>query len=213
VQIRLLGHFALSQANGVDKVRMLENARHADRLSQLVANRNDTIAVARSLPDGTQSRALVLSPDRKLPFPTESFVAVLFPGSVYNPRQDQFSGANRTRHPARSKEAKTMSVNIKNGTPPYGESLCQTCLHAHIERGYRESEELILCQATYPDHRVRFPVRHCSAYTERKRQTLKAMEGIAWVLREHGPTRKLGFVPAKESGKPDQIEIVLGENK
>ena len=30
-----------------------------------------------------------------------------------------------------------MSVYVKNGTPLHGASLCDTCVNAHIERGYR----------------------------------------------------------------------------
>jgi hypothetical protein len=37
-----------------------------------------------------------------------------------------------------------MSFNVKNGTPMHGPSLCETCERAHIVRGYRESELLVV---------------------------------------------------------------------
>lgn len=61
-----------------------------------------------------------------------------------------------------------MGVYVKDGTPLHGKSLCEGCVNAHIERGYRESETLIFCQATNPEHRVRFPVRECSVIPRSK---------------------------------------------
>ena len=105
-----------------------------------------------------------------------------------------------------------MRAQIRNGTPLHGEPLCETCVHAHIERGYRKSEESVHCQLTYPDHRVPFRIRECSGYTEKKRQTLDQMEKIAWVLDTKGYTRRLGFVSPDEGRKaPDPIELVLSE--
>jgi hypothetical protein len=105
-----------------------------------------------------------------------------------------------------------MGVNVKNGTTPYGPSLCETCVHGHIERGYRETEERTYCEATYRTHRVLFPVRECSAYTERKRQTLKQMEDIAWLLEPRGPKRVAGFAPPGSANDGDNaIELILTE--
>lgn len=103
-----------------------------------------------------------------------------------------------------------MSVHIRNGTPLHGESKCQTCVNALIKKGFRESEENVVCQATYPDRRVPFRVRECSAYLETKRQTLKQMEDIAWVVEPRGGKRKAGFVRASEPRNiEDEIELIL----
>jgi hypothetical protein len=103
-----------------------------------------------------------------------------------------------------------MDVRIKNGTPMHGESLCETCVHAHLVKGFRESEQLVVCQACYPERTVPFRVRECSGYTQVKRQTLKQMEEIAWVLDPKGNKRRAGFVPASELRKDEEaIEIVL----
>ena len=107
-----------------------------------------------------------------------------------------------------------MSVHVKNGTPPDRESLCGSCSNAHIERGYRHSEELVICQSTYPEHRVIFRVRECSGYVEKQRETLYEMKKIAWILDEHGHTRKVGFVPAKElEEKSGEVELILDRQK
>ncbi len=106
-----------------------------------------------------------------------------------------------------------MSVFVKKGTPLHGDSLCNTCVNAHAERGYRESETLVFCQATDPGHRVLFPVRECSSHAEKQKQTLWEMQKIAWILDERSG-RKVGFVPAAElKERTDEIEIILNKTK
>lgn len=105
-----------------------------------------------------------------------------------------------------------MSVNVRNGTPIHGPSLCATCVHAHIERGYRESEQVTFCRLTYFDHRVTFPVRSCTNYTEMKRQTLRQMEDIAWILMPREGKRVPGFVRPDEIAEGHEIEIELKKN-
>ena len=106
-----------------------------------------------------------------------------------------------------------MSVYVKNGTPLHRESLCETCTNAHIERGYRESEKLVVCLGTEPAHRVTFSVRECSSHAEKQKQTLWEMQKIAWILDERSG-RKVGFVPAAElKQQPDEIEIILNKKK
>jgi len=103
-----------------------------------------------------------------------------------------------------------MAIRIKNGTPVFGESLCDSCSKSHIERGYRENEKLVYCEATYYSHRVPFQVRECSAYVEKSRQTLSQMEEIAWILAPRGSKRRAGFIPANERHKDaETIELVL----
>lgn len=103
-----------------------------------------------------------------------------------------------------------MNVYVKNGTPVRGPSLCETCVNGHIERGYRENEQLVMCEATYFGHRVQFPVRECSSYTERKRQTLLQLEKIAWIFEAKGNKRVAGFVaPGTEEKSNEDIELII----
>ena len=104
-----------------------------------------------------------------------------------------------------------MDVRIKNGTPLHGKSLCDTCARAHIARGYGEGEVLMICQATTPDHRVRYRVRECSNYLDLQRETLYDMKQIAWVLMPREGKRKAGFVPAGSEKTETEIELILGE--
>lgn len=103
-----------------------------------------------------------------------------------------------------------MSIHVKDGTPLNGRPLCETCSHAHIERGYRASEEAVFCGVNYPIHPVRFAVRECTGYVDKNRQDLAAMERIAWVLEPRGAKRVAGFVRANETAKDDdEIELIL----
>ena len=104
-----------------------------------------------------------------------------------------------------------MDIRVKNGTPLHGESLCETCSQAHIARGFSESEKLVICQAVYPERRVLFKIRECTNYLEIKRQTLRQMEEIAWVLAPREGKRKAGFVPASEMETESEIELILNE--
>lgn len=106
-----------------------------------------------------------------------------------------------------------MGANVKNGTPMHGPPLCESCVNAHIERGYRESEALIVCQATWPQHRVQFRVRECSGYVETKRQDLEQMREMAWLLMPRNGKRVEGFIAPREVPEERGIEIELDESK
>jgi hypothetical protein len=105
-----------------------------------------------------------------------------------------------------------MSLNIKDGTPTHGPSLCDTCLRSHIFKGYRQSEQIVVCQATYPEMRVHFPVRECSSFSDKSRQTLRQMQDIAWNLIPRGPKRQAGFVSPDNMRQGERdIELVLDD--
>jgi hypothetical protein len=107
-----------------------------------------------------------------------------------------------------------MNVTVKNGTPVQGASLCETCLNGHVAKGYREMELLVVCHATYPEHRVVFSVRECSSYIDKNRQRLRDMEEVAWVLTPRGSKRAAGFVPLRElSNDEGEIELILSQEK
>ena len=84
-------------------------------------------------------------------------------------------------------------VNMKSATPVGSASLCRTCSHAHILSGYRESEMMVVCKATYPDFPVPFVVRECSGYNDRNRPDWKAMEKLAIDVAPINFAKKVGF--------------------
>ncbi len=105
-----------------------------------------------------------------------------------------------------------MSVKVIGGTPVYGPSLCETCERALMMKGYRENECVVVCQATWPEREVLFPVKECSGYVSKGRQRLRDMEEIAWTLVPRGPKRKAGFVaPSGDEEEVREIELVLDE--
>jgi hypothetical protein len=104
-----------------------------------------------------------------------------------------------------------MPITIKEGLPLEGESLCSTCVYAHIQRGFRESEQDVFCG--YGAFRaVRFEVRECTDYCDRTVPTRWEMEKIALVI-PTSPARKpagfggLGFSPLKQDELEEQ-EVV-----
>lgn len=103
-----------------------------------------------------------------------------------------------------------MTGHVKNGTPLHGGPLCETCVYAHVRRGFRESEMLVICVAQDPALRVPFPVRECSVYRDKTRPSMYEMEKIAWILAPRGPKRAAGFVSVADSQThKTEVELIL----
>ena len=96
-----------------------------------------------------------------------------------------------------------MPITIKDGTPLEGESLCATCAYAHIQRGFRESEEDVFC--SYAHFRaVRFKVRECTDYCDRTLPTRYEMEKIALVIPTAHARKPAGFRGLGFSAQPEE---------
>ncbi len=86
------------------------------------------------------------------------------------------------------------TIYVKNGTPLDAQSKCESCLHAHIMRGYRESEEMVYCTVLYgPPLRVAFKVYECSSHLDRNRPTWKQMEDLAIEIQPLSSAKAAGF--------------------
>src|SRR5215472_11574686 len=104
-------------------------------------------------------------------------------------------------------------IRIRSGTPQRSESLCNSCYWAHIQRGFAESEEVILCAFLRPARLVPFKVSQCTDYEDKRVPSRKDMEDIAWIIRTKDVNRQVGFSndaePAAE--QEDELEIVPSE--
>jgi hypothetical protein len=105
-----------------------------------------------------------------------------------------------------------MSAIIKTGKPQTSESLCNSCYWAHIQRGFAESEEVILCAFLRQPHAVSFKVSYCTDYNDKRVPSKADMEEIAWIIRTKDINRQVGFI---NDGEPepeeDELEIVPSE--
>ena len=104
-------------------------------------------------------------------------------------------------------------IRIKSGTPYGSESLCNSCYWAHIQRGFAESEEVILCAFLRQPHAVPFKVSQCTDYNDKRVPSKADMEEIAWIIRTKGVNRQVGFASEMEteSSEKDELEIVPSE--
>lgn len=88
-----------------------------------------------------------------------------------------------------------MSTTIKiKRVVTEGESLCRTCRFAHIQRGFRESEEAVFCDYSYAVLRpVPFKVAECSDYIDRTVPTRWEMEKMALLINIEPARKQIGF--------------------
>jgi hypothetical protein len=98
------------------------------------------------------------------------------------------------------KEKVMVTIRIKGGTPEGCESLCRTCTRGHIITGFRVTEEETFCRFFFIEREIRFPVRECTFYEDKRLASKEDMEEIAWRLRSTTtkPNQSLGFVSAAQ---------------
>lgn len=105
-----------------------------------------------------------------------------------------------------------MTVLIRNGKPQASDSLCNTYYWAHIQRGFAESEEVILCAFLRPAHAVPFKVSYCTDYNDKRVPSKADMEEIAWIIRTKDVNRQVGFAnEADDEAQEDELEVVPAE--
>lgn len=114
------------------------------------------------------------------------------------------------RHERRLENTEPMTVIIRNGKPQVSDSLCNTCYWAHIQRGFAESEEVILCAFLRQPHAVPFKVSYCTDYNDKRVPSKADMEEIAWIIRTKSVNRQVGFASETEP-QEDEVEIVPSE--
>ena len=102
------------------------------------------------------------------------------------------------------------TIRIKGGTPRGSESLCDSCYWSHIQKGYAESEEVVLCAFLRPPRPIAFKVRQCTDYSDKRVPSKRDMEDIAWIIRTKDVNRRVGFSPEEQPAheESEELEIV-----
>jgi hypothetical protein len=73
-------------------------------------------------------------------------------------------GAARSAGALFRKETLMVTIKVKGGTPEGSDTLCRTCSHAHIIKGFRATEEDVFCRHFFIGREIRFSVCECSGY-------------------------------------------------
>jgi len=87
------------------------------------------------------------------------------------------------------------------------ESLCRACYWAHIQKGYRESEEAVFCCFS-KFRNVPFKVADCTDFSNKNVPTREQMENIALIIPTKPARKRAGFKGTGFAGdpKPDDME-------
>lgn len=102
-------------------------------------------------------------------------------------------------------------IRIRSGTPQGAESLCNSCYWAHIQHGFADSEEVVLCAFLRHARLVPFKVSQCTDYHDKRIPSKREMEDIAWIIRTKDINRAVGFASNNETGEDGELEIVPAE--
>lgn len=88
-------------------------------------------------------------------------------------------------------------IKVKEGTPKFNTSLCNSCRNAHIMR--YENNEVTLCDELHPAQNIiTRPVTTCNRYDDNSRPSLYDMRQIAWTLETNADKKFTGFAPPKK---------------
>ena len=71
-------------------------------------------------------------------------------------------------------------------------SLCKTCTYALIFTGYRESEQMTMCNGVHPNIVLPFTINTCTGYYDKNRPTLTQMQKLAIDVTP-APIKPVGF--------------------
>jgi hypothetical protein len=91
-----------------------------------------------------------------------------------------------------------VTIKVKGGTPQGSDTLCRTCSHGHIIKGFRATEEEVFCRYFYLEREIHYPVSECTFYEDRRLASKREMEEIAWILRTDMPRRRVGFISPEQ---------------
>jgi|ERR1700733_1224723 len=85
------------------------------------------------------------------------------------------------------------------------ESLCRSCYWAHIQKGFRESEEAVCC--CFSRFRaVPFKVADCTDFSSKNVPTREQMEKLALIIPTQPARKRTGFAGVGFAGQPQTEE-------
>lgn len=61
-----------------------------------------------------------------------------------------------------------IKLNLPRAPAPEPESLCASCVFAHVVRGYQRGEEIIACGYAFPQRDILFAVRECTDHKPKR---------------------------------------------
>jgi len=94
------------------------------------------------------------------------------------------------------------TIVMKKAALGEAESLCRACYWAHIQKGFRESEESVYC--CFSKFRaVPFKVADCTDFSNKNVPTRRQMEDIALIIPTEPARKRLGFESGSESDTQD----------
>lgn len=102
----------------------------------------------------------------------------------------------------------TITLKIKGGTLIEGESLCRSCRNAHIQKGFRESEEAIFCACWIPVRPLSFKVAECTDYSNRLVPYRWELEKMALLINIEPARKAAGFRAGLASDDEDEEDSV-----
>lgn len=85
------------------------------------------------------------------------------------------------------------------------ESLCRACYWAHIQKGFRESEELVFCCFSQL-RKVPFKVADCTDFSSKNVPTREQMEKLALLIPTRPARKKTGFAGVGFAGEQTEDE-------
>jgi len=89
-------------------------------------------------------------------------------------------------------------VNWNNGVRTMCDSLCMTCRHGHVQKGFVESQESAFCTFASLVRAIPFPVRECTDYDDRRNPNLWDMKEIALILVPTQSNKAVGFITVEQ---------------
>jgi hypothetical protein len=86
------------------------------------------------------------------------------------------------------------------------DSLCRACYWAHIQKGFRESEETVFC--CFSRFRaVPFKVADCTDFSNKSLPTREQMENIALIIPTRPARKRAGFTGVGFKGESQTEEM------